>query len=88
MSHLATGGFYLSAVKRYVGTIGPISEISGSNILVLGQLQCASNILHAVDYERTQPSTRRKLVINIIQTPCSPRAYVIATAGPPGVEKT
>jgi hypothetical protein len=29
LSHLPTRGFYLSAVKRYVGTIGPISEISG-----------------------------------------------------------
>ena len=30
---------------------------------------------------------RRKLVITIIQTPLSPRAYVIATAGLPGREK-
>jgi hypothetical protein len=37
---LPTLGFNLSVVNRYVGMIGPIGEISGRNILVLGHLQC------------------------------------------------
>ena len=44
------------------------------------------------DVEVAKPRSDRvkdvKLVINIIQTPLSPRAYVIAIAGPPWSEKT
>jgi hypothetical protein len=50
ISRLATRGLYLS----HVGTIGPISEISGSSILVLDQPQRTSDILHAVDYKQMQ----------------------------------